>query len=167
MFKNEISLLKLLRNFAQKSYIIYIVLLILLLRSTYHSSCIISFWTFFILDLFIFRCGSAAPKQQFSFFQTQLIQRHYSAKKRQPIKHGLSFCSIIGKFSLPRVHGHFTKSLYNFPDVILVSIACCAIFVFYVTSSPCRPSANLNVVWYAISKSGTEKSHFLFLPQSF
>ena len=54
------------------------------------------------------------------------------------------------------------KSLYYFPDVILVSIACCAIFVFYVTSSPCRPSAMFLVVWYAISKSGTEKSHFLF-----
>ena len=34
----------------------------------------------------------------FSYFRVQLKQQHYSAKKRHPIKHGLSSC-IIGKFS--------------------------------------------------------------------
>ena len=77
----------------------------------------------------------------FSYFWVQLKQQHYSAKKRHPIKHGLSSC-IIGKFSF------FSRTCIvvspsNATSMLLViSFALCAIFVFYVTSSPCRPSAS-------------------------
>ena len=87
------------------------------------------------------------------FLEIQLIQRHYSAKKRQPIKHGLSYF-IIGKFSLLRAWSFYEASATSL--MLVVSIACCTIFVFYVTLSPCRPSA-IFLVWHAISKSGTVK----------
>ena len=79
----------------------------------------------------------------FSYFRVQLKQQHYSAKKRHPIKHGLSSC-IIGKFSFFLSRTCIVVSPSNATSMLLViSFALlCAIFVFYVTSSPCRPSVS-------------------------
>ena len=90
----------------------------------------------------------------FSYFRVQLKQQHYSAKKRHPIKHGLSSC-IIGKFSFfSLVHA------LSFHQAMLLQ--CC--WSFHL---PCVPSSffmwhhhhvvhqPVSRVLHAISKSGT------------
>ena len=93
----------------------------------------------------------------FSYFRVQLKQQHYSAKKRHPIKHGLSSC-IIGKFSFFLSRTCIVVSPSNATSMLLViSFALCAIFVFYVTSSPCRPSAKFHVFCMQFQSQGQLK----------
>ena len=97
------------------------------------------------------KCRSSRP---FSYSWVQLKQQHYSAKKRHPIKHGLSSC-IIGKFSffLSYMHCRFHQARL---------LLCC--WSFHL---PCVPSSFfmwhhhhvvhqlVSRILHVISKSGT------------
>ena len=125
-----------------------------------NAKCFLRF-LLFTLTLELTLTRKRRSSRPFSYFRVQLKQQHYSAKKRHPIKHGLSSC-IIGKFSFFPSRTCIFVSPSNATSMMLViSFALlCAIFVFYVTSSPCRPPAIL-LVWHAISKSGTVKTILL------
>ena len=111
-------------------------------RININAKCFSSFFPF-ALSLELTLTRKRRSSRPFSYFRVQLKQQHYSAKKRHPIKHGLSSC-IIGKFSFFLSRTCIVVSPSNATSMLLViSFALlCAIFVFYVTSSPCRPSAS-------------------------
>ena len=81
-------------------------------RININAKCFSSFFPF-ALSLELTLTRKRRSSRPFSYFRVQLKQQHYSAKKRHPIKHGLSSC-IIGKFSffLSYMHCRFTKQCY-------------------------------------------------------
>ena len=126
-------------------------------RMNINAECFLRF-LLFTLTLELTLTRKRRSSRPFSYFRVQLKQQHYSAKKRHPIKHGLSSC-IIGKFSFFSSRTCIVVSPSNATSMLLViSFALlCAIFVFYVTSSPCRPSAKFHVFCMQFQSQGQLK----------
>ena len=123
-------------------------------RMNINAECFLRF-LLFTLTLELTLTRKRRSSRPFSYFRVQLKQQHYSAKKRHPIKHGLSSC-IIGKFSfffLSHMHCRFTKQCYFNVVGHFICLVCHLRFLCDIITM--SSISQVSRVLHAISKSGT------------
>ena len=93
-------------------------------RRNINAKCV-SIFLLFTLTLELTLTRKRRSSRPFSYSRVQLKQQHYSAKKRHPIKHGLSSC-IIGKFSFfpSYMHCRFTRECYFYVVGHFICLVC-------------------------------------------